>query len=127
MASDKKTVLVIDDEPDVVTFITTVLQDHGYATMTARDGKEALEQVRARRPDLITLDVTMPERSGVRFYRDMKLAPETKAIPIVIITGVSEDFQGFISSRRRVPPPEGYISKPLSPEELVATVGKLLA
>ena len=126
MTDAKKLVLVVDDEPDVRTFITAVLEDNGYRTVTAADGVQALEQVKAEQPALITLDVTMPEKSGVRCYRDLREGETTKAIPIVIITGVSEDFQKFISTRKQVPPPDGYLAKPISAEGLLAEVRKLI-
>ena len=85
MENEITRVLVVDDEPDVVTFISTVLNDNGYETVTAKDGVEALERVKERRPDLISLDITMPEKSGVRFYRDMRESDEYKDIPIVIV------------------------------------------
>ena len=125
--SEAKTILVVDDEPDMVTFISTVLEDAGYRTVSASNGQEALDRLKEDRPDLITLDITMPERSGVRFYRDLKESEDYGSIPIVIITGVSEDFRRFISTRSQVPPPEGYISKPLREEELLKTVAGLLS
>lgn len=126
MAEDKKTILVVDDEPDVVTFISTVLTDNGYEAVTAKDGVEALERVKERRPDLISLDITMPEKSGVRFYREMRESDEYKDIPIVIVTGLSDDFQKFISTRRQVPPPDGYLSKPIGADDVLGAVRKLL-
>ena len=126
MAEDKKTVLVIDDEPDVRTFLSTLLEDNGYAVVTAEDGVDALDKVKASRPDIVTLDITMPEKSGVRFYRDMKENDEYKAIPIVIVTGISADFKKFISSRKQVPPPEGYVSKPIEEKEILELIAKLV-
>ena len=126
MAEDKKTILVVDDEPDVVTFISTVLSDHGYETVTAKDGVEALDRVKERRPDLISLDITMPEKSGVRFYREMRESDEYKDIPIVIVTGLSDDFQKFISTRRQVPPPDGYLSKPIGADDVLGAIQKLI-
>ncbi|MBW2525352.1 MAG: response regulator [Deltaproteobacteria bacterium] len=126
MTEDKKTILVVDDEPDVVTFISTVLTDHGYATVTAKDGVEALQRVEERRPDLISLDITMPEKSGVKFYREMRESDEYKDIPIVIVTGISDEFQKFISTRRQVPPPDGYLSKPIGAEDVLGAVRKIL-
>ena len=126
MAEDKKTILVVDDEPDVVTFISTVLTDHGYDTITAKDGVEALDRVKQRRPDLISLDITMPEKSGVKFYREMRESDEYKDIPIVIVTGLSDDFQKFISTRKQVPPPDGYLSKPIGADDVLGAVKKLL-
>lgn len=127
MPEEKKTVLVIDDEPDTVVYISSLLEDNGYATIAAKDGAEALEKVKGGRPDLITLDITMPEKSGVRFYRDIKESEEWKDIPIIIITGISKDFEKFISTRRQVPPPEGYLSKPIDQEELLKLARDLTA
>lgn len=125
--ADPKRILVIDDEPDVRTFFTTMLEDAGHETAVAENGHEALEKVKNQRPDLITLDISMPEKSGVRFYRDMKESQEYKGIPIIIITGISEDFEKFISNRRQVPPPEGYLPKPVDQQEFLETVAKLLS
>ncbi|MFC2172604.1 response regulator [Acidobacteriota bacterium] len=111
----------------MITYLTTLLEDNGYETVTAYNGNEALEAVKSEPPDLVSLDITMPEKSGVRFYREMKEHPEWKAIPIIIVTGVSEDFRKFISTRKQVPPPEGYLQKPIDKEELLGLVQKLLA
>jgi CheY-like chemotaxis protein len=124
--SDKQTILIIDDEPDTVTYFSSVLEDNGYATITAKDGAEGIERVRQTRPDLITLDVTMPETSGVRCYRDLRESEEWRTIPVIIITGVSGDFRTFISSRKHVPPPDGYLSKPVDSAELLKLVRTLL-
>ena len=101
---DPKTILIVDDEPDVCTYICTLLEDHGYTTISAKDGEEALGKLQAVSPALITLDISMPEKSGVRLYREIKEDPRWKKIPIIIITGISDDFQKFISTRRQVPP-----------------------
>jgi CheY-like chemotaxis protein len=126
MTDDAKTVLVVDDDPDAREYLTTVLQDDGFCTATAKDGVEAIEMIEQQRPDLVALDITMPEKSGVAVYRKLKEDEELKDIPVVIITGVSEDFKRFISSRRQVPPPEGYISKPVDAGQLIKVVRKLL-
>ena len=125
MAS-KQTILIIDDEPDTVTYFSSVLEDNGYATVTARNGAEASERVKQARPDLITLDITMPETSGVRCYRDLRETEAWRTIPVIIITGVSGDFRTFISSRKHVPPPDGYLGKPVDAAELLGLVRKLL-
>jgi CheY-like chemotaxis protein len=122
MAEEKKTILVVEDEPDVVTYLSTLLEDAGYQTVAAGDGEEALEKVKASRPDLITLDITMPNKSGVRFYRDMKESDEWKGIPIIMVTGISSDFEKFISSRKQVPPPEGYVSKPIDKDKILSLI-----
>jgi CheY-like chemotaxis protein len=126
MASKKK-ILIVDDEQDILTYLATLLEDNGYDTVLAKNGEEALKQMEAALPDLITLDISMPGKSGVKFYRDMKVDDRWKHIPIIIITGVSEDFKKFISSRQQVPPPEGYLSKPIEKEEILALVRKFTA
>jgi CheY-like chemotaxis protein len=123
----KKTILIIDDEPDTLTYFSSLLEDNGYATVTAENGADGIEKVKASRPDLVTLDVSMPETSGVRCYRELREHDEWKTIPVIMITGVSEDFRTFISSRKHVPPPDGYLAKPIDEAEFLAMVGKLLA
>ncbi len=125
--TEKKTILIIDDEPDTLTYFSSLLEDHGYATLTAENGDEAIARVEAAPPDLITLDISMPQTSGVRCYRELRENEKWRSIPVIMITGISEDFRTFISSRRHVPPPDGYISKPVDEAELLGLVGKLLA
>ena len=127
MPDDQKTILVVDDDPDARDFFVTVLEDNGFATVTARDGNEALDRLaEGLSIDLVTLDITMPEKSGVGVYRKLREEDRYKGIPVIIITGVSDDFKQFISTRRQVPPPEGYLSKPVEPADLVAKVRELL-
>jgi CheY-like chemotaxis protein len=122
--ADKKKVLIVDDEQDILTYLSTLLEDNGYATALAKDGEEALKQVEAVVPDLITLDISMPEKSGIKFYREIRTNDRWKQIPVIIVTGVSEDFKKFISTRHQVPPPEGYLSKPINQEEILSLVRK---
>jgi DNA-binding response OmpR family regulator len=124
--SDKRKIIIIDDDPDIVSFLTVLLQDNGYETIEARDGAEGLDKTRAEKPDLILLDITMPEKSGVRYYREVRGDPELKDTPVVMVTGVMEEFKRFISTRRQVPPPDGYITKPVDQELLLETISKLL-
>ena len=125
--SEKKKVLVVDDEPDVATYLSTLLEDHGYSVVTASTGMEAMEKVRAQRPDLVTLDITMPEQSGVKTYRELKTDPKLASVPVIIITGVSNELERFLSTRKQVPPPDGYISKPIDTEALMELVRRLTA
>jgi len=124
--SKQKKILVIDDDPNLVTFLTALLQDNGYQVVSAKDGAEGLEKVGAEKPDLVLLDITMPEKSGVRFYRDLRENAATKALPVVMVTGVMEEFKKFIHSRRQVPPPDGYLSKPVDKAELLRTIADIL-
>ncbi len=122
MAGKRKRILIVEDEPDTITYLSALFEDAGYDTVAAEDGEQALEQVKANPPDLITLDITMPHTSGVRFYRDMKESAQWKSIPIIIVTGISADFEKFISTRQQVPPPEGYLSKPIDREQMLSVV-----
>jgi len=126
-AAGQALVLIVDDEPDVVTYLKTLLEDNGYRTLSATDGERGLELARKCNPQLICLDISMPAPSGVRVYRELRGDPGLAAIPVVMVTGVPRQFEDFISRRRQVPPPDGYIAKPFDPEELLALVGRLLA
>lgn len=126
MADRTKTVLVVDDDPDARDFLTTVLEDNGYVAVTAADGTEAIAMIQQQPPDLVALDITMPEKSGVAVYRKLKEDEQLRAIPVIIVTGISDDFKRFISTRRQVPPPEGYISKPVDHEEFLRMVREFL-
>ena len=126
MSKETKKILVVEDEPDTLTYLATVLEDAGFAVEQAVDGAAALESLKQAAPDLITLDITMPNRTGVRFYRDIKESEQWKQIPVVMVTGVAQEFEKFISSRRQVPPPEGYLSKPVEPDVLIKTIRDLL-
>jgi len=124
--SDAKKILIIDDEADVITYLGTFLTDKGYETISAMDGKEGVKKAVEEKPDLITLDVSMPEESGVKALRDLQTNEVTKSIPIILITGVSADIKRFIESRKQVHPPEGFFEKPIDREALLAKVKELL-
>ena len=122
----QKTILVVDDEQDVVRYFKTLFEDNGYRALTAMDGVEAMEKIRTEHPDLVTLDITMPNKTGVTVYRDIKESEELKKTPVLIVTGVQPEFRKFISSRRQVPPPEGYLEKPVALNEVLAEVRRLI-
>jgi len=69
---EDKTILVVDDEPDTVTFLQTTLQYAGFQVMTASNGEEALERVKEKKPDFISLDLVMPKKSGIRFLYELR-------------------------------------------------------
>lgn len=127
MDATGKKILVVDDEQDQVAYLTAYLTDQGFEVESAMNGEEAMAKVKKNRPDLITLDVVMPEKTGVKFYRDLKEDPAFADIPVIIITGLKPDFEKFISSRRQVPPPDGYISKPFDQQELVRLIKETIA
>ncbi len=121
-----KKILVVDDEPDVIDYFTALLEENGYETQSASNGAEAIEAIRTFKPDLVSLDITMPEQSGVKTYRQIKEGDEFKGIPVLIVTGIASDFKQFISTRKQVPPPDGYLEKPVKPETLAAEVKRLI-
>jgi CheY-like chemotaxis protein len=133
MSEAKKTVLIVDDEPDVVTYLETLLSDNGYKTVSAVNGKDAMDKVLKEKPDLVTLDISMPEASGARFYKDMKQSATLSAIPIVIITaitGMDGDpyaYKKFLDGLHSVPHPDGFLPKPIDRDELVKTVAALVS
>jgi DNA-binding response OmpR family regulator len=124
--SDKKKILVVDDEPDMVDWLTTFFQDNGYDTIVAYNGQEGFEKVKTENPDLITLDISMDKESGIRMYRDLQGDEQLKKIPVVMVTGVSPDFKKFISSRSQVPPPTAYFEKPVDKEAMLKKVKELI-
>ena len=128
-----KKVLIVDDEPDIVSYLEMILQDNGFETVTAGNGNEAMEAVKENRPDLVTLDITMPEASGTRFYKELRTDPDLAGIPVLIVTAVTGlggdkyAYEKFISNRRLVPAPEGFFPKPIDREAFIAAVKELLA
>jgi len=122
----RKTVLVIDDEPDTVTYFTSLLEDNGYDTIAAENGEQGLIRMDASMPDLITLDVNMPSMSGFLFYKSDRDDEKFRDIPIIFITGVSHDFESYISTSREVPEPEGYLTKPIDPQKLLSLIESLI-
>jgi CheY-like chemotaxis protein len=132
LSNSKKRILVVDDEPHVVTYLEALLQDSGYETVGASNGREGMEKVQAQKPDLICLDITMPEESGMKFYRDLKEDLTLRTIPVVIVTAVTgyggdpDGLKNFLSARRHVPPPEGFFSKPIEKTEFIAKIRQLL-
>ncbi|MGD8320901.1 MAG: response regulator [Gemmatimonadota bacterium] len=128
-----KKILVVDDEPDVASYLMMLLRDHGYETLSAADGTEALDLVRQEHPDLVTLDISMPKASGTRFYKEVKTDPELSSTPVVIVTAVTGyggdryAYEKFISQRTLVPPPEGFFPKPIEREAFLEVVEKLLS
>ncbi len=121
-----KKILVIDDEPDVVTYLGAIIEDNGMTAISARDGAEGIARARSEKPDLITLDISMPEKSGVRMLRELQADPAIASIPVVVVTGLSKDFKGFIHKRRHLDPPDGYIAKPIDEAEVLSVLSRLL-
>ena len=129
-ASEKR-ILVVDDEPDVRNFLAACLEDAGFVVETAVDGIEALEKVKANTPDLMTLDMVMPRKSGIKVMRTLRENEKWARLPVIVITAHardefgSEDIKEFnaIASGLR---PRYTLEKPVTPEKLVMSICEIL-
>jgi CheY-like chemotaxis protein len=124
--SEKKKILVVDDEQDVLTYLTALFQDNGYETITAKNGIEGFDLAKTVKPDLITLDITMPDQSGVRTYRYYKGNDNLKNIPVIIVTAIGDSMRSFLKKLAGFPEPEGFMNKPIDEEKLLKMVSDLL-
>lgn len=113
------TVLVVDDEADVRRFLTAVLHKRGHETLTAADGREAFAIVERTRPDLIILDLSMPNQSGTDFYRRLSKDDELRSIPIIVVSGLA-------GRHLALKEPLAVFDKPIDPEEFGDTVDMAL-
>jgi twitching motility two-component system response regulator PilH len=117
-------IVVADDEPDQLTYLATVFEDHGATVIRATNGDEALAMVRAEKPDLLTLDLEMPGRDVGEVFEALRKDPDLGSLKICIITGRPELRK--LIYQRSVRPPEGFMTKPVTEESLLLTVRKLL-
>jgi len=123
-------ILIVDDEVEQIEFASTILEPSGYTVITAMDGREGMKKAREEKPDLILLDVMMPERSGIGMYQELKHDKETKNIPVIIVTGIARG--GHFDDRmmrqdKDIPAPDGYIEKPMNPDAVLRMVSDLLS
>lgn len=125
----QKKILAIDDEPDVLTFYSEVLEDYDYIAITAESGLEGLVKAREESPDLIILDIMMPKKSGMLTYKELKKNPELMKIPVVIITAVPKevDYMTLLNrgSTKHIAP-AGHLVKPIKPEDLIKEIERVL-
>jgi DNA-binding response OmpR family regulator len=124
--SDKKKILVVDDEPDIVTWLTTIFDEGGYDTISAKSGAEGFSKALSEKPDMITLDISMDDESGLKALRKFQENSETANIPIIIITGVSPDVKRFIDRNKKIQMPASFMEKPIDREELLAKTKELI-
>ena len=126
--SDQPYILIVDDDPDILEGITTILETQPYRLATARDGKKCMEMIKQEMPNLLILDLLMPRMDGWGVIREMRSEPRFAKIPIMVLSTVIED-----ASRRRYELETGlamdvqdYIQKPANPVELIRRVEKHL-
>ncbi len=115
------TILVVDDSATDLQVISGTLKQEGYATITASSEAEALDRIQKQKPDLIVLDVVLPERSGFEICRDLKASEPTKQIPIVICSSKGSNMDKYWGMQQGA---DGYITKPVDAQELLQTVRK---
>jgi len=124
--SEPRKILIVDDESDVIEWMTTFFEDHGYATLSAENGADAFAKAKAEKPDLITLDITMDQESGMRALKNLQTTEETRDIPIIICTGVSPDLKQFIGHTRQLREPAAFLEKPIDRDILLSKVKELI-
>ncbi|UCF85293.1 MAG: response regulator [Desulfobacterales bacterium] len=129
--ASEKSILVVDDEPDVRNFLAACIEDAGFNVVTAVDGIDALEKIEARTPDLVTLDLVMPRLSGIELMRKLRRNDKWAKIPVIVITahahdefgsGDIEKFTAFAARHR----PRYTMEKPVTPARLVKAIREIL-
>jgi two-component system, OmpR family, response regulator MtrA len=116
-------VLVADDEEDIVGLVTTIIERSGHEVISVRDGAQALAALRRRRPDLVVLDISMPEIDGLEVLRRIRADEETSELPVLLLSAQAQEAdvrQGFATGA------SAYVKKPFSPRELAQRVDELL-
>jgi CheY-like chemotaxis protein len=128
---EKPKVLIVEDEMDMRIFLSTVFETGGWRPATARNGREGIEKARKSRPDLVLLDVMMPEEGGVAMYRELKTDQDLSTIPVVMLSAVEEETYAHYlrmlkaQSEGTIPEPDAYLEKPPDPEELLSIADRI--
>jgi len=121
---NKRRLIYIEDEPEMIDLVRLILNRKGYEVTGANGGREGLDLVRRLLPDLVLLDLMMPDVDGWDVYQQMKADPNTQNIPVIVITAKAQSIDKILGLHiARV---EDYISKPFSPQELLDSVDKVL-
>jgi len=120
----KQKILVVDDEPEAVELVEFNLKQAGYAVTTADDGAEALKKARAQIPDLIVLDVMLPEMDGFEICKTLRLDPATARVPILMLTAKAAEIDRVLGLELGA---DDYLTKPFSPRELLLRIKKIIA
>ncbi len=121
----KKTILCIEDEEEMIDLIRLILTRRGFDVRGANGGKEGLEVIRKDHPDLILLDLMMPDMDGWEVYQQMKADESTKNIPVIVVTAKAQSIDKVLGLH--IAKVDDYIAKPFSPQELLNSVDNVLA
>jgi len=122
-ASLQKTILIVEDEQDILQLIKLYLEKEGFRTATAMNGVEALKKVKEDKPALIVLDLMLPELDGLEVCKRLRSVPETALLPIIMLTAKAEESDTVIGLELGA---DDYVAKPFSPKALVARIKALL-
>jgi CheY-like chemotaxis protein len=128
---EDKTILVVDDEPNVRQYLRIILEDAGFTVVTAADGEEALNIIKQKRPDFISLDLVMPRKSGHKLIYELRKDPALSRIPILILTAHAKDELGQkdledLLENRVMSGPGTYLEKPVSPDAYLRAIQRAL-
>jgi len=129
--SSEKRILVVDDEPDVRNFLFACIEDAGFLVESAVNGVEALEKIEVNTPDLMTLDMVMPRKSGISLMRKLRSNEKWATIPVIVITAHAHDKFGSddIQALKAFPVghrPKYTMEKPVPPERLIKAICEIL-
>lgn len=121
-----KKILIVDDEPDVIAYLSAFFEDNGFTVLAALNGRDGIRKAREHHPDLISLDITMPQESGIKMLRNLRENPETNHIPVIIITGTPGTLDQYIEQAGGGEPPAGYFEKPVNRDQLLRKTREIL-
>lgn len=119
-----KRILCIEDEPEMIDLIQLILGRRGFDVSGATGGKAGLQAVREQLPDLVLLDLMMPDMDGWEVYQQMKADESTRNIPVIVVTAKAQSIDKVLGLH--IAKVDDYIAKPFSPQELLASVEKIL-
>ena len=120
-----KLVVCIEDEPEMIDLVKLILSRKGFQVVGAMGGREGLEAIQAQKPDLVLLDLMMPDMDGWDVYQKMKADDSTKSIPVIVVTAKAQSIDKVLGLH--IAKVDDYITKPFGPQELLESVEQVLA
>jgi len=125
MTEESKRVVCIEDEPEMIELVQLILGKKGFNVIGANGGIEGLEIVRREKPDLILLDLMMPDMDGWEVFQQIKANPELRRIPVIVVTAKAQSIDKVLGLH--IAKVDDYITKPFGPQELMESVEKILS
>jgi len=119
-----KRIVCVEDESEMLDLFKLILSRRGYEVFSASGGKEGLELIGAKRPDLVLLDLMMPDIDGWEVYQKLRANPDTKAIPVIIVTAKAQKIDKVLGLH--IAKVDDYIAKPFSPKDLIKSIERVL-